>query len=1149
MTGQSSRKAVAASIGKVNVKSIHAYKNTKSLDFKSMDVKKSLINSEILSVNSTDELSENNDIVDKTYFIKYDSNNNQVLLSEDENTWLPAYSKLVLYVGATYTFIQKNTADYNNSTNPFLLSTRNVYEKPRLFPLYDDNITYQIYNGQTVSWENKSSADPDGNSRGTQYYTQPLENNITQRRLIFSPSQHNNIYYITEQSPNITGGSINVRPNYYRYGAAIVQGGAGIHKNVNTGKNLYIDDIFILNNTNTLYTTDKVNSSIYYNNYYKTHLGVGTHNPIASLDLKTMKNAMIVPIGNDTTDKPAGEPGMIRYNYDINDFEARSATNWGRLGGLKDVDKNTRVELLAGQPTDDKATLGFYTENTMRFNITNSGVSIQHATPEAMLHIKGNMVMSNDTNVGGILTGQDLSLSDNYFNVLVRNSIVFKQVSGGPAVTVDNYDFSIHNNNFIKQTSSHEFIYIAEEVNYDNNLVPLTVENIPNGSKYDVYQFTGNTGNTTIGGSTEHYVNNKYYGILLVLETSNQNSGQSEFRVKIVELEKIVQTHPTPEKSIDIQSHNGSMIMDLNKNYNELINQNKSSQVSQNLVENITTNYQLILEKENVHKQNSSFNQHIVSNNQETYNHNYEEQLNSLKFEINNDSIETYKSNVSIKQQNTNKIISIDKDYDKLLKSNNIVNILNNNEISIKKNLNETYNKKSNVTIHQNSNINILKKNKIVMEQNLNKTILGNATTEIQDYNIDIYDKAVSNTFDDDKSLHIEKNLILKNKLNFNTHVNSNFSETLETKEVNMKQNYILNTDVNKTLQIDDAYTSTYDSNKTIHNISNKTKVAKDVFNKLITNSNVIHYKKDCSITTKINNTEDYDNNYSNTSHKPFLSTQGSTTIESSNFSSNLRKSDKTVTGNTTKIYKNNFNSNYETNTNNKVKDTVLGNYTYTYKNDNDVTLNSTSSKTINSDNSTVLHGNTIETFNKTDLLTIHKNCVHNYHNNVIVSVKNHVYNNINTDLNITVNKPSTVLYKDNSLINTDILNTINENTSTIVNKNDTDLTIKDNNNELHKSNYTTVNKELNLELNSVVSTKYNGNTLIIDNHATELYKNDSSITTENNEDIIIDNNYVSLQKKNTDDTINLNNNYLLKSNLIETYGTNHSNTTSKDQK
>ena len=169
---------------------------------------------------------------------------------------------------------------------------------------------------------------------------------------------------------------------------------------------------------------------------------------------------------------------------------------------------------------------------------------------------------------------------------------------------------------------------------------------------------------------------------------------------------------------------------------------------------------------------------------------------------------------------------------------------------------------------------------------------------------------------------------------------------------------------------------------------------------------------------------------------------------------------------------------------------------------------------------------------------------MHNYHNNVIVSVKNHVYNNINTDLNITVNKPSTVLYKDNSLINTDILNTINENTSTIVNKNDTDLTIKDNNNELHKSNYTTVNKELNLELNSVVSTKYNGNTLIIDNHSTELYKNDSSITTENNEDIIIDNNYVSLQKKNTDDTINLNNNYLLKSNLIETYGTNHSNNT-----
>ena len=60
-------------------------------------------------------------------------------------------------------------------------------------------------------------------------------------------------------------------------------------------------------------------------------------------------------------------------------------------------------------------------------------------------------------------------------------------------------------------------LYIAEEVTYDNNLVPLTVENIPNGSKYDVYQFTGNTGVTKIGGSDNHYVNNKYYGVLLVL--------------------------------------------------------------------------------------------------------------------------------------------------------------------------------------------------------------------------------------------------------------------------------------------------------------------------------------------------------------------------------------------------------------------------------------------------------------------------------------------------------------------------------------------------------------------------------------------------------------------------------------------------------
>ena len=70
-------------------------------------------------------------------------------LSEDETNWFSEHHTLILYAGATYTFIQKNTPEYNNNTNPFLISTKNIYEKPRITPLYDDNIIYQVYNTNT----------------------------------------------------------------------------------------------------------------------------------------------------------------------------------------------------------------------------------------------------------------------------------------------------------------------------------------------------------------------------------------------------------------------------------------------------------------------------------------------------------------------------------------------------------------------------------------------------------------------------------------------------------------------------------------------------------------------------------------------------------------------------------------------------------------------------------------------------------------------------------------------------------------------------------------------------------------------------------------------------------------------------------------
>ena len=137
------KKAVSSMIGGLAVNTIQPYKNTDTITFDNLDVKYNL-NGNLSQIESTRDISDNNNIIDKTYFVKFDNTNKQVLLSEDETNWFNPYTKLELYVDATYTFIQKNKDGYNNSSNPFLISTRNIYEKPRLFPLYNDGITYWV---------------------------------------------------------------------------------------------------------------------------------------------------------------------------------------------------------------------------------------------------------------------------------------------------------------------------------------------------------------------------------------------------------------------------------------------------------------------------------------------------------------------------------------------------------------------------------------------------------------------------------------------------------------------------------------------------------------------------------------------------------------------------------------------------------------------------------------------------------------------------------------------------------------------------------------------------------------------------------------------------------------------------------------------
>lgn len=1027
------KKAVTSMIGGLKTNTIKPYKNISSVVFNNLDIKKSVITNQTI-IESTRDISDNNNIINKTYFIKFNTTDKQLLLSEDEITWFPAYSKLELYINATYTFIQKDTVGNNNSDNPFLISTRNIYEKPRLFPLYDNNITYQIYNTSTSSWVNKLGADPDGSVRTSGYYTQPLTGNITQRRIIFSPSKHKLVYYITEQftQANITGGVLNVNPNYYKYGAAITNSGVGIEKNLNTGQNFTIDDIFIVNNKNTIYTTDKVNTNNYYNDYYNICVGIGTNNPYSSLDISSLNNAMILPSGNNTSEKPVGVPGMIRYNNEIFDYEGKGENEWGTIGGIQDIDMNTKIKLDPGETsTDQLGTLTAQTEHQNRFHISSFGIAIQHNKPRAMLDIQGNMVMSNHTsitngnnngtNVGGIITGADLSLSDNYLNVVINSN--------------------------------------------------------------------------------------------------------------------------TSDKSIDMISHNGGMVVDIKKNHEELINLNKTTLIEQNLTETVSSYYKLLSEDENTLRYDSSSKQTITGTNQETYKNNYNNSVKDLNLQVNGSSIESYQSSVTITNKNTNKTKTIQNDHELLIKFNNSTSILNSYESVTKNDLNETNNLDNNLTISKNSNTTILGNYNLLINQDSINKLKGDVSSQILKNNYMVNNSDVTNNYHNNYDQYITQNVISDVKTNYDKFVTDNSFETIDSKEVNMLVDQEINVDNDKTSIIKLTNTIENKSHKTILNKNNKTKQVNSDYNLTIKNANIINYNKNNSIITTTNSNEIYGSSYNVISTNPYLSNIGHTTIQSNELNSFYNNNNKTIDSVTNNLYKNNVISLYETNANNLIKTTISGSSTSTYKNDYDLKVNDTSSKILHNSNTTKVTTNCVETYIKKLTSTINDNVTDTFKDHHKIMIDGQLYNNINTNYNNTTTNTTTLLFKNNNNnVTTNKLNILTENTETVNYKNTHNSTIKGINKETYKSDYNMINKTYNISYDSLLLNKHNTDTLTVHANSTEVYSKSSSIKIENNMTNNITNNINSSISYNSNNIVDLDHTYLVKQSLIETIGTNVTN-------
>ena len=106
---------------------------------------------------------------------------------------------------------------------------------------------------------------------------------------------------------------------------------------------------------------------------------------------------MIIPVGK--TSQRTTTQGAIRYNSETSTYEGCDGTNWGSLGGVIDVDKDTYISAETSANTDNDQ-LKFVTTGVQRMMINNDGkVTIGKDaghTPET-IDIKGSTVTIEGT--------------------------------------------------------------------------------------------------------------------------------------------------------------------------------------------------------------------------------------------------------------------------------------------------------------------------------------------------------------------------------------------------------------------------------------------------------------------------------------------------------------------------------------------------------------------------------------------------------------------------------------------------------------------------------------------------------------------------------------------------------------------------------
>ena len=149
--------------------------------------------------------------------------------------------------------------------------------------------------------------------------------------------------------------------------------------------------------------------------HISNNIGVGTLSPLATVHISA-SDGLVIPVGNTSQRSSDAVIGEIRFNTQLQSYEGYDGNNWGTLGGMTDVDKDTFItaENSAGVDNDE---LKFFTAGTERLKISSTGIISASGDIKTSdnLEVRGN-ISSSLTSTGsfGMVENNGLDIREHF---------------------------------------------------------------------------------------------------------------------------------------------------------------------------------------------------------------------------------------------------------------------------------------------------------------------------------------------------------------------------------------------------------------------------------------------------------------------------------------------------------------------------------------------------------------------------------------------------------------------------------------------------------------------------------------------------------------------------------------------------------------